>query len=104
MLHDLSYLAGLIDGEGSVGFHSRGAGKTKRFVIKINMTDESVIDWLRSTFGGYKHLRPRVRPNWKDQWLWQVQNAEAKALYEQVRPLLKIKNTVDLSAASNDGG
>jgi len=88
MLNDLSYLAGLVDGEGSVGWHSSGKGR-KRFVIEIKMTDEALIDWLCNTFGGHKQYRPSKK--WQDQWRWRIQNTSAVDLYEQLKPLLKIK-------------
>lgn len=90
MLDNLSYLAGLIDGEGSVGFFSSGKN-SKRFSIEIKMTDENVIDWLVDTFGGYKQFRPSTNPKWKNQWRWRIQNNKAKSLYENVSQLLKIK-------------
>jgi hypothetical protein len=85
-----SYLAGLIDGEGSVGLFSAGAGR-KRFVIEIKMTNEPVIDWLIDHYGGNKQARKPGKVGWKPQWRWRVQGDAALKLYERVRPLLKIK-------------
>lgn len=90
MLDELSYLAGLIDGEGHVSFSSAGRGK-QRFVIEVKMTAENVIDWLHQRFGGAKQFRPSKNAKWKDQWRWRIQGAEAVALYGRVKPLLKIK-------------
>lgn len=90
---DLSYLAGIIDGEGSVGFHSAGRNRL-RFVMEVKMTSEHIIDWLVEHFGGVKAFRPSSNPKWKDQWRWRVQNDEAKRLYLRVQPLLKIKSTI----------
>lgn len=95
MLDDLSYAAGLIDGEGCIGFHGYGDGK-RRFVVKVKMTDEAVIDWLQSTFGGYKHFEAKAKPHHKDQWCWRLQNGEAKEFYRRLRPLLKIKNKIEV--------
>ena len=98
MLHDLSYLAGLVDGEGSVGWHSAGRG-TKRFVIEIKMTSEGVIDWLAQTFGGYKQHRPSNHDGWQDQWRWRIQNGDALRLYDEIQPFLKIKGQVTGASA-----
>lgn len=86
----LSYLAGLIDGEGHVSLSSAGAGK-KRFVIEIKMTSERVINWLQNNFGGLKQFRPSTNPNWNDQWRWRLQGKDAIALYEQIKPYLMVK-------------
>jgi len=89
-MSDLAYLAGIIDGEGSVGNHSAGVGK-RRFVIEVKMTDEPLIDWLVATFGGFKQFRPKQNIKWKDQWRWRVQGKSAESLYAQVLPHLRIK-------------
>jgi hypothetical protein len=87
---NLSYLAGLVDGEGHVSLSSAGRGK-KRFVIEIKMTSEKVIDWLVSNFNGAKQFRPSTNPNWKDQWRWRLQGNDAIALYNQIKPMLLVK-------------
>lgn len=91
MLHDLSYMAALIDGEGCVGYHSCGRGKSPRFIMEIRMTDEAVIDWVTDTFGGIKSYYPTKNPKHKDQWRWRVQRSFAMKLYSELKPLLKIK-------------
>ena len=103
MLDDLSYLAGLIDGEGHIGIHSNGR-KTptsrlrRRFVIEVGMTSETVIDWLHANFGGSKRRLRKNNPKWKQQWRWRVQGPEAVVLYRRLQPLLKIKNKIDIPA------
>jgi hypothetical protein len=89
-MNELFYLAGLVDGEGSVGYSSSGSGRT-RFVIEIKMTSENVIDWLVEKYGGAKQYRPSRHPNWKDQWRWRIQGESAKSLYASIKPMLKIK-------------
>ena|ERR1700761_7326465 len=92
LMDNLSYLAGLVDGEGHVAFSSSGKGK-RRFVIEIKMTSENVIDWLKETFGGSKFFRPSSNPKWQHQWRWRIQGQEAMNLYELIKPILKIKST-----------
>lgn len=93
MLDSMSYLAGLVDGEGSVGFYSKGRGQ-KNFCIEIKMTEESIIDWLVNEYGGTKQFRPSKNENWKDQYRWRVQGKAAERLYVELKPYLKIKNTI----------
>lgn len=90
ILDKMSYLAALLDGEGSIGFYSKGVGKGKRFQMEIKMTDEGVINWLLENFGGYKYYR-RGKGTHKDQWRWRVQGNFAYDLYNDVESLLKIK-------------
>jgi hypothetical protein len=61
----IAYLAGLMDGEGSV-FRMNG-----RPCVQIGMTDEGVIRWLRETLGGNLTLDPRKPPR-KQLYRWRV--------------------------------
>ena len=87
---ELAYLAGLVDGEGSVGWFSKGKGY-KCFCIEIKMTTQSLIMDLQKQFGGYIQYRPSTNPDWKDQWRWRVQGSSALILYEQIKPFLRVK-------------
>ena len=48
-----AYLAGLIDGEGSITI-MRQKGKPAAVRVRFNNTDEAVIEWVISRFGGLK--------------------------------------------------
>ncbi len=88
--HDLIYLAGLFDGEGSIGIWSNGKKNGKRIEMEIKMAHEPIMDWLVATFGGTKVSRPQ--PNgWEHQWRWRVTGGKARRLYRAVSPHLKIK-------------
>lgn len=87
---DLAYLAGLVDGEGSVGFFSERAGK-KVFTIEIKMTSEPLIDWIVSNFGGTKAFRKSKVASWQDQWRWKIRGVAAAQLYIALNPYLKLK-------------
>ncbi len=90
MFDQMSYTAGLIDGEGNCAFQSQRAGY-KLFTIEVKMTSESVIDWLCSNFGGLKTARPSTNPRWKHQWRWRLKGRKAEILYGQLQPFLKVK-------------
>lgn len=87
----LAYIAGIIDGEGTVGHFGNGRGTNKRFLVEVNMTCKPIIDLLQETFGGSVVMRPRQQPHWQDQWRWRVVSAEARAVYRQLEPFLILK-------------
>lgn len=90
----LAYLAGLIDGEGSVGFASRGpkSGHLKYFYIQIVMTEKPIIDLFSETFGGYTVERSLIgRLGKKRQWEWRVRGEPAWTVYYQLEPYLRLK-------------
>jgi AcrR family transcriptional regulator len=67
----LAYLAGLIDGEGSV-YWSYCQGRLIPN-IKVANTDKKMIDWIIENFGGRVNDRDRTRPrHWKKIYHWCV--------------------------------
>lgn len=90
MDYNLIYLAGLFDGEGSVGNFSNGKD-VKIFTMEIKMTAEHIIDWLIKEFGGCKTTHISKKASHKDQWRWRVKGTKAEILYTELKPYLKLK-------------
>src|SRR5690242_2978680 len=88
-----AYFAGLIDGEGNIGLHKRGPKRPNwlRPVIKVKMTDKSVVTALSETYGGKVNERPPGKPHHKTQWLWKVENKTAKDTLDKIYPYLRVK-------------
>ena len=66
---DLAYLAGIIDGEGSIGIYARAKGSSNYFLkLMIANTSEPLIKWIRTRFGGAtvftRYDNPAHRPTW----------------------------------------
>lgn len=90
----IGYLAGLIDGEGTISIirgtaptvrKNRGDGTRvdnyRRYnaVIYIANTDRRLINWLISNFGGsYNIYIHKNKPTWKDKLTWYVCGQKAK--------------------------
>ena len=86
---DWAYLAGLIDGEGSlVLVHRKGRGRTRpsdqhpahsensyQCHVTIVNTDFKMIDWVRDTFGDYVYFQ-RSRDGRKPLYVYSVQSKE----------------------------
>jgi hypothetical protein len=84
---ELGYLAGIIDGEGSI-MHP---GRTEYWQIKVNMTDEPVIRWLAS-MGGIFSVRPPDKPGRKEQYAWVLaRQADVRLFLTTMTPLLRVK-------------
>jgi len=59
---DYKYLAGIYEGEGSLGAYLAGYGTILRrpqIELRIEMYDQDIMNWIHETFGG--HLTPRKR-------------------------------------------
>jgi hypothetical protein len=87
----LAYLAGIVDGEGSIGTLSKGPSKPRVFFIEVKMTSEEIIDLLHATIGGHKASRPSTTGRWKNQWRWRVTCRAARAAYVKLKPYLRLK-------------
>ena len=58
-----AYFAGIIDGEGSIGFWSSAQGHRRRLCLKISMPCQQTITALQQHFGcGTVVLEPRQKP------------------------------------------
>lgn len=98
---DISYLAGLFDGEGSIYYkqtkqkrHNRpGKPVHNIWVIRmeIAMTDESIIRWVHD-FLGVGSCGPRkVKPGKKKQWRWRCSHRQAYFVAKLIWPYVHIK-------------
>lgn len=114
-MHDpkLSYLAGLIDGEGSIcistcrRWHWTNAAKTSRkqyqhFGIYVNVTNTAMemMRWLVTNFGGQYYPKARKNPKkWAPGWTWEVRGkANRKQILLSVLPYLVVKKAQALLA------
>tara|TARA_Y100001938_G_C8081812_1_gene429615 strand:+ start:597 stop:1010 length:414 start_codon:yes stop_codon:yes gene_type:complete len=97
---DIAYIAGLFDGEGTVGFYRRMETKKDRgkprksFAYRINveiaMTDRSVLLWLQQcTKLGTVNKKPRK--GHKMQWRWRCSFRNAYVFLLLISPYSHIK-------------
>ena len=98
---DISYLAGLFDGEGSIYYkqtkqkrHNRpGKPVHNIWVIRmeIAMTDESIIRWVHD-FLGVGSCGPRkLKPGKKKQWRWRCSHRDAYFVARLLWPYVHVK-------------
>ncbi len=98
---DISYLAGLFDGEGSVYYKQTKQKRHNRpgkpihniWVIRmeIAMTDESIIRWVHD-FLGVGSCGPRkVKPGKKKQWRWRCSHRDAYYVARLLWPYAHVK-------------
>ncbi len=96
---DAAYLAGLIDGEGSIalwrGFQKNGVTHTYRPIIEISNTHLGVLEWVKLLVGnGWlgltnpKNVRVHLhRPLYR----YRFRTTDLHWVIPQIRPYLKIK-------------
>ena len=93
-----AYLAGFVDGEGYISLkrdsHDYRGEKVIYFtaVLKIANTNQEIIEWCKSSFGGWIYLKtPKNGENWKDAYCWQLTGPNLEPLLIKLLPYLRIK-------------
>lgn len=92
---DIAYLAGIIDGEGSIYIGNFSCNPTSKLPyyqtnIQVTNTDEALIQWLYDTFGGLVNTKSREktdRPR-KKAFIWTVSGERLTHLCEILMPFL----------------
>ena len=100
-ISDAAYIAGLFDGEGSVDFKRRKEKRGKktyycqRILLRIEMTDESVLNWVRDTLKvgtvRKRNRSPSVKAHWKDRWVYSVRFRQALYVCKLLWPYAQVK-------------
>lgn len=89
-MEDAAYMAGLIDGEGSVMLVPRH--RKVGLVACVSNTNRPVLEWVLGVCGaGAIHTVPRASARHKDGGCWRCSAELAETLLRQVLPHLKIK-------------
>lgn len=72
---EFAYLAGLVDGEGSICLVR--SSKTAKFrwpCLSISNTTPNIIDWCKQTFGGSVVHKPKKQVHHSDAYEWRLRN------------------------------
>ena len=90
-----AYIAGLVDGEGSIGLftcNTKGSSTPTYYLqISITNTNKEVLFWVASKIKyGKVGVKPRNNKKWKIAYNWRVNGVAGKFL-EVIYPYLKIK-------------
>jgi hypothetical protein len=87
---DAAYLAGLVDGEGTISLSRRHANERRQLVISISSTELELVDWPVRATGVGKVTRKRTSSDKHAPSLtYSVSNRQALAVLEQIAPFLR---------------
>lgn len=86
----LAYLAGIVDGEGSITVSSKERGRNYACRLAVGMTSLEIVLLLQSAFGG--SIRTEERENRMTMYRWYLtKNADTLATLTALRPFLRVK-------------
>ena len=87
---DAAYIAGLIDGEGTVTLSRKHAADQRQLVISISNTENEILDFVRSAVGAGKITCKRaVKSHHTPSFAYALWNRQALSLLQQVAPYLR---------------
>lgn len=67
------YMAGLLDGEGTIGIaRTRATAQYRYPYISVTSTTPEIIRWLEDNFAGRSCAQSVRNENWKPSWSWRV--------------------------------
>jgi len=89
----LAYVAGIIDGEGSIGLHKNTQKKNPSYTVTVYVgnTNEWLIQFLKMQFGGYITTSSQPNPRAKPIWRWEIRARKAYKFLELILPYLQMK-------------
>jgi hypothetical protein len=89
---DAAYLAGLMDGEGTIGYRPQKSGYPN-IELGICMTTPAPLHWAAAATGlGKVYHRPESRANRRDAWFWKVSVCQDIAeILRRIRPYMLVK-------------
>lgn len=97
-----AYIAGLFDGEGTIGYYFKGKLRTHVAQLAIYNTDPRVMVWLRNILpSGGVYPNSRIKTGRKRGWQWMLSSRPCvEQFIRAIRPYLVIKaDQVDLILA-----
>ncbi len=89
-IKDLSYTAGIIDGEGSICLIKRSTRYQKIFLsVSVGNTNEWLIQWLKMQYGG--DISTSKNKTGSTMWHWDITRYKASNFLKLILPYLRIK-------------
>lgn len=87
---EAAYIAGLIDGEGTISLSRKHANDNRQLVVSISSTESTLLRYALATIGAGRITSKRTyRTNHAPGFTYVIENRQALALLEQISPYLR---------------
>lgn len=87
---DAAYIAGIVDGEGTISLLRHHAGEFRRPVVSVANTDYALLQYLLDTIGAGRITNKRTaKRHHTPSFTFVVYSRQALALLEQITPFLR---------------
>jgi len=89
-LPDAAYLAGLIDGEGTVTLPRKHRNENRQLAVTISNTEKGLLNFVLKTIGAGKITGKRTtQPHHTPSFTYAIYNRQALHLLKQIQPYLR---------------
>lgn len=88
---EFAYIAGVIDGEGTIGIYRQGARGHYQMKICISNSSWPLLEWIRERVGGALVLIHKATPKHREGWQLVVSQYQAAPLLLGCREYLQLK-------------
>lgn len=87
---EAAYIAGIIDGEGTITLSRRHRGDNRQLVVSVANTETNLLEYLCDTVGAGRITRKRTTSTeHTPSATWQIDNRQALTLLSQIAPFLQ---------------
>jgi hypothetical protein len=87
---EAAYIAGIIDGEGTITL-TRTKGGFRAPIVSISSNDLELLEWVKETIGGgWILIKPPRRATHKIGYAWCIKSRNAVLLCAMIKPYLRI--------------
>lgn len=87
-LQSAAYIAGLVDGEGSITLTRKHKGDNRQAALSIASTERQLLEFVLKEIGVGKITNKSTKPNCKPAFTYAVYNRQALVLIEQIAPYM----------------
>jgi hypothetical protein len=90
-----AYVAGLIDGEGTITLSHNNKGDAYRTpVVSMTSTTKELVELLHREYGGSVRFHRTYRARHSDSFIWSVRHNRALKMLERIAPYLRVPEKV----------
>ena len=92
----MAYLAGIVEGEGTIGIEKGKIDKYRKnhkYILRLQVvnTDKRLLNWLKENYGGTVDIKSEAKENWRRVYQWRLGSKRAYTLLKCMRPYLVFK-------------
>ena len=83
-----AYVAGIIDGEGTITLTRQRANEYRSPVVSVSSTTLEILEYLKQHYGGCISKHKVYQDHHKQAWSWKVERSSSYKILQDIQPYL----------------